>query len=96
MGEPLIEIQNLSRVFHTKDNEIRALDGIDLTIERGDIFGIIGMSGAGKSTLVRCMNMLEKPTAGSVLFDGKDRYSLNKPFVFSFVPRCQGACGSGK
>lgn len=78
MGEALIEIQNLSKVFHTKDTEVHALNGINLSIEKGDIFGIIGMSGAGKSTLVRCMNMLEKPTDGTVLFDGKDLCKLNE------------------
>ena len=78
MGQPLIEIQHLSKTFQTKDAEIRALDDIDLTIEQGDIFGIIGMSGAGKSTLVRCMNMLERPTKGTVLFDGKDLCGLSE------------------
>ena len=79
MGQPLIEIQHLSKTFQTKDAEIRALNDINLAIEQGDIFGIIGMSGAGKSTLVRCMNMLERPTKGTVLFDGKDLYRLSEP-----------------
>ncbi len=71
----MIEIKNLSKVFNTEEkklNEVAALKDINLTINDGDIFGIIGMSGAGKSTLVRCMNMLERPTSGSVLIDGKD------------------------
>lgn len=79
MGQPLIEIQHLSKTFQMKDAEIHALNDINLTIEQGDIFGIIGMSGAGKSTLVRCMNMLEKPTQGTVLFDGKDLCKLSEP-----------------
>ncbi|QAT50402.1 ATP-binding cassette domain-containing protein [Caproiciproducens sp. NJN-50] len=78
MGQALIEIHNLSKTFQTKDTEIHALNDISLTIEKGDIFGIIGMSGAGKSTLVRCMNMLERPTQGNVLFDGKDLCRLKE------------------
>lgn len=77
MGEAIIEIQSLSKTFRTKDSEVRALNNINLTIEKGDIFGIIGMSGAGKSTLVRCINMLEKPSEGTVLFDGRDLSSLS-------------------
>lgn len=78
MGQALIEIRHLSKSFQTKEAEITALNDIDLTIEGGDIFGIIGMSGAGKSTLVRCMNMLERPTQGTVLFDGKDLSELSE------------------
>lgn len=78
MGQALIEIRHLSKSFQTKEAEITALNDIDLTIEGGDIFGIIGMSGAGKSTLVRCMNMLERPTQGTVLFDGKDLSGLGE------------------
>lgn len=72
MSEAIIEIQSLSKVFKTKGAEVHALQDISLTINKGDIFGIIGMSGAGKSTLVRCMNMLERPTSGAVLFGGLD------------------------
>ena len=79
MGQALIEIRHLSKSFQTKEAEITALNDIDLTIEGGDVFGIIGMSGAGKSTLVRCMNMLERPTRGTVLFDGKDLSALSEP-----------------
>ena len=49
-----------------------ALDDINLSVKQGEVFGIIGLSGAGKSTLVRCINLLEKPTTGNVIFDGKD------------------------
>ena len=62
----MIEIKNLSKTFETADGKVEALKNISLTIEDGDIFGIIGMSGAGKSTLVRCINMLERPTSGTV------------------------------
>ena len=67
----MIELKNLGKTFTTKDQEIVALKNIDLTIQDGEIFGIIGLSGAGKSTLVRCINLLEKPTSGDVLIDGQ-------------------------
>ena len=68
----MIELKNLSKQFETADGSVEALKHINLTIQDGDIFGIIGMSGAGKSTLVRCINMLEKPTEGTVLYNGQD------------------------
>ena len=72
-SRPIIEIRGLSKVYTGPDGEaFNALTDVNLTIERGDIFGIIGMSGAGKTTLVRCMNMLETPTSGTVIIDGKD------------------------
>lgn len=73
----MIEIKNLSKSFQTADGTVEALKNVSLTINDGDIYGIIGMSGAGKSTLVRCINMLERPTQGSVLIDGCDIGSLN-------------------
>lgn len=76
MTEPIIEIVDLEKKFQSKNTEVYALKGINLTIRQGDIFGIIGKSGAGKSTLVRCINMLERPTGGSVLFEGKDMCRL--------------------
>ena len=72
----MIEIKNLSKVFHTAGGDVEALKDIDLRIEDGDIFGIIGLSGAGKSTLVRCMNLLEVPSEGRVLVDGKELTAL--------------------
>jgi len=74
----MIEIQNLVKEFSTGDSKLTVLDNINLTIEDGDIFGIIGMSGAGKSTLIRCMNLLEKPTSGVIKVDGTDITKLNK------------------
>ncbi len=68
----MIEIKNLSKTFETKDTQVSALHDIAITINDGDIYGIIGMSGAGKSTLVRCINMLERPTSGTVCIDGSD------------------------
>ena len=66
-----ILIQEVSKTFETKDGSVQALNHVSLSIETGDIYGIIGMSGAGKSTLVRCMNFLEVPSEGKVLIDGK-------------------------
>jgi len=73
----MIEIKNLSKSYHTADGDVEALRSVSLTIPDGDIFGIIGMSGAGKSTLVRTINMLERPTEGSVVVDGVDMSTLS-------------------
>ena len=74
----MIELRNLSKRFVTADGPVEALNNVNLTVNDGDIYGIIGMSGAGKSTLVRCINMLERPTEGSVLLDGRDLGALTK------------------
>lgn len=73
----MIEIKNLSKTFKTADSSLDALKNVSLTINDGDIYGIIGMSGAGKSTLVRCINMLERPTEGQILIDRVDMGSLS-------------------
>ena len=73
----MIEIQHLSKTFAGADGSVEALRDINLKINDGDIFGIIGMSGAGKSTLVRCINMLERPTSGTVLINGRDIGALS-------------------
>ena len=70
--EPIIRIENVTKTFMGRENQVEALKGISLTINKGDIYGIIGMSGAGKSTLVRCLNFLEKPTTGTVHIEDKD------------------------
>ncbi len=74
--EPIIKIQSLTKIYNEKTNPVKALDNIDLEIQKGDIYGIIGMSGAGKSTLVRCFNLLERPTSGIVTVRGQDLQSL--------------------
>ena len=74
---PVIEIKDLYKSFISKDKTVEALEDINLTINEGDIYGIIGMSGAGKSTLVRCINYLEQPTSGTVIVDGKDLSQLS-------------------
>ena len=73
-----IEIKNVSKKYETKDGTVEALKNVSLSIEQGDIYGIIGMSGAGKSTLVRCMNFLEELTEGQVLIKGRTLGSLSK------------------
>jgi ABC-type lipoprotein export system ATPase subunit len=72
----MIEIKNLSKFFGTENGDFVAINDINLTIEDGDIFGIIGMSGAGKSTLIRCINLLEKPSEGKIIIDGQEITAL--------------------
>lgn len=72
----MIELTNISKVYDTPAGPFHAIDDVTLSIGSGDIFGIIGESGAGKSTLVRCINLLEQPTSGSVVVDGHDVTSL--------------------
>ncbi|MBQ7820884.1 MAG: ATP-binding cassette domain-containing protein [Clostridia bacterium] len=79
----MIEIQNLSKSFAVSGGTVHALKDVSLTINNGDIYGIIGMSGAGKSTLVRCINMLERPSEGNVLIDGVDIGSLSEKELIS-------------
>ena len=75
--KPLISIKELGKEYVSKNNTVTALSGINMNINAGDIYGIIGMSGAGKSTLVRCINYLERPTTGSVTIDDNDLSTLN-------------------
>ena len=77
-NRPIIEIRGLGKWFDTKNGRIDALRDINLSIEKGEIFGIIGRSGAGKSTLVRCLNILERPTEGKVYFEGRDMGALSQ------------------
>ena len=85
----IIELKEMSKSFKVKNGVVHALDKIDLKINRGEIFGIIGMSGEGKSTLVRCINLLERPTEGQVLFDGQDLTVL-KPAQLRQARRSMG------
>ncbi len=68
----MIEIKNLSKIYKTPGQDVVALNNINLSIDNGEIYGIIGMSGAGKSTLIRCINRLDTPSTGEILIDGKD------------------------
>ncbi|HIS64555.1 MAG TPA: ATP-binding cassette domain-containing protein [Candidatus Avoscillospira avistercoris] len=76
MAEPIIQIRDLTKTFGQGADAVHALEHISLNIQKGEIFGIIGLSGAGKSTLVRCINLLERPTAGSVVVDGQEMTQL--------------------
>ena len=75
----MIELKNLCKTYPSAVGDVEALRDINITIEDGEIFGIIGLSGAGKSTLVRCINLLERPTSGSVIIDGQDITTLPRP-----------------
>ncbi len=74
----MIELCNVTKTFHTSHDSVEAVRDVSLKIEKGDIYGIIGLSGAGKSTLVRCINFLETPTSGEVKFKGVSLSSLSK------------------
>ena len=78
MDEKFIEVKQLYKTFHTKKQDIEVLKGIDLSVGKGDIYGIVGFSGAGKSTLVRCINRLEEPDSGSVRIGDQEITSLGK------------------
>ena len=74
----MIEIEHLNKTYPSPGGDIHALRDVNLRIEDGEIFGIIGLSGAGKSTLVRCINLLERPTSGTVRIDGRDMMQLSR------------------
>lgn len=74
----MYKLENLSKEFSEKDNTVVAVRDVTLSIEKGKIYGIIGFSGAGKSTLVRCLNLLEVPTSGKVIFKGKNLLEINE------------------
>lgn len=76
--EPMIQVENLCKRFNTKGGTVEAAKNISFSIEKGEIFGIIGLSGAGKSTLVRCLNLLERPTSGTVKVNGKNLTELSE------------------
>ncbi len=74
----MIELQHISKTFERKGIKLQALNDVNLTVEDGDIFGIIGYSGAGKSTLLRMVNSLESPTVGNVIIDGKNLHDFSQ------------------
>ena len=74
----MVEIKNVTKIYKTQKNEICALDGVSLSVERGDIFGIAGESGAGKSTLLSLINLSERPSDGEIIIDGKDSAQLGE------------------
>lgn len=73
----MILLENVDKTFRSKNHTVEAVKNVSINIEQGEIYGIIGFSGAGKSTLVRCINLLERPTAGRVVFDGTDLTALS-------------------
>ncbi|WML42940.1 methionine ABC transporter ATP-binding protein [Neobacillus sp. PS3-40] len=74
----MIEFKSVAKVYESGGQKVNALNGIDLTIKKGETFGVIGFSGAGKSSLIRCVNLLERPTSGSVIVDGNDLTTLSQ------------------
>lgn len=78
MNEEIIRISGLNKTFQGRSGDVCALQDINLSIHKGEIFGIIGLSGAGKSTLVRCINLLERPTEGEVYFNGQELSTMPK------------------
>ena len=73
----MIELSHISKEFVSGKRTVHAVQDVSLTIDKGEIFGMIGFSGAGKSTLVRCINLLERPTSGKVIVDGQDMLLLS-------------------
>lgn len=74
----LIQLKHITKTFKTKDGDVHAVKDVSLDVKEGEIFGIIGFSGAGKSTLVRCINLLERPESGEVIFDGTDLLKISE------------------
>lgn len=75
--EPIIRVENISKTFQANNGQVEAVKNISFSIDKGDIYGIIGLSGAGKSTLVRCLNLLETPNEGNIYIDGKNLMKLS-------------------
>lgn len=73
---PVITTTGLTKVYQSRDREVTALDGVDLHVREGEVYGVIGQSGAGKSSLIRCVNLLERPTSGTVTVAGRDLTAL--------------------
>lgn len=83
----MIEFKNVSKTFSSNGQDVHALQNIQLTIEKGDIYGVIGFSGAGKSTLIRTVNLIERPTAGEIIVNNENlvSYSLERYSVLSEI-----------
>ena len=73
----MLEFREITKIYNVKKKVVMGVDHVSLTINRGDIFGIVGYSGAGKSSLLRCVNLLERPTSGAILVDGVDLTKLS-------------------
>lgn len=77
-GEPVLKLKDVVKSYKTRDGRVHALDGLDLSVAKGAIQGVIGFSGAGKSTLVRCLTALERPDGGQVSINGVDLAKLGE------------------
>ena len=84
----MIEIKNLDKTYHLKNTDVHAIDNVSLSINDGEVYGIIGYSGAGKSSLVRCINLLEVPDAGEITVDGV-KLTYNVPDEKEGVRMCK-------
>ena len=89
MSEKLLEVKDLKKYFHVAAGELHAVDGVSLTLEKGKTLGVVGESGCGKSTLGRTLLMLNKPTSGSVVFDGKELTTMGKHEFKAVQPKMQ-------
>lgn len=76
-GDDVIVFKDIIKIYQTKDNEVTALNGVNLHVKKGEIYGVIGASGAGKSSLIRCVNLLEKPTSGKIIVNNQDLIQLS-------------------
>ena len=86
MEQAFIRIEHLCKHYHADDHRFTALDDVNLTIDQGDVLGIIGQSGAGKSTLIHCLNLLEKPTSGKIIIDNEDVTQFSGKRLREFRP----------
>ena len=90
MAEPIIQCENLVKIYKTKDLEVLALQGLELTIEKGELMAIIGNSGSGKSTFLNMIGGLDRPSAGRLIVDGKDLFKLDEKALVEYKKRTVG------
>ena len=90
MAEPIIPCENLVKIYKTKDLEVLALQGLELTIEKGELMAIIGNSGSGKSTFLNMIGGLDRPSAGRLIVDGKDLFKLDEKALVEYKKRTVG------
>lgn len=83
----ILETRNLRKIYGSGDTEVRALDGVNLSVDSGEFVAIVGTSGSGKSTLLHMLGGLDRPTSGSVIVDGKDIFSLKDEALTIFRRR---------
>ena len=83
----ILQVENLKKIYGTEPNAVHALDGVDLSVEKGEFVAVVGTSGSGKSTLLHMLGGLDRPTSGKVLVDGKDIFSLKEEALTIFRRR---------